>query len=46
LHKTLMAGERFYNIPNVSLEFLAGLVGLAVLSLVPILIRRWKNKDF
>ena len=46
LHKTLIAGERFYNIPNVSLEFLAGLVGLAVLSLVPILIRRWKNKDF
>ena len=46
LHKTLIAGERFYNIPNVSWEFLAGLVGLAVLSLVPILIRRWKNKDF
>ena len=44
LNKTLVTGEGFDKIPNVSLEFLAGLVGLAVLSLVPIVIRRWKNK--
>ena len=46
LNKTLLTGEGFDKIPNVSLEFLAGLVGLAVLSLVPIVIRRWKNKGF
>ena len=46
LNKTLVTGEGFDKIPNVSLEFLAGLVGLAVLSLVPIVIRRWKNKGF
>ena len=45
LNKTLVTGEGFDKIPNVSLEFLVGLVGLAVLSLVPILIRRWKIKD-
>ena len=44
LNKTLVTGEGFDKIPNVSLEFLAGLFGLAVLSLVPIVIRRWKNK--
>lgn len=46
LNKTLVTGEGFDKIPSVSLEFLAGLVGLAVLSLVPIVIRRWKNKGF
>ena len=46
LNKTLVTDEDFDKIPNVSLEFLAGLVGLAVLSLVPIVIRRWKNKGF
>ena len=46
LNKTLVTGEGFDKIPNVSLEFLAGLFGLAVLSLVPIVIRRWKNKGF
>ena len=46
LNKTLVTGEGFDKIPNVSFEFLAGLVGLAVLSLVPIVIRRWKNKGF
>lgn len=46
LNKTLVTDEGFDKIPNVSLEFLAGLVGLAVLSLVPIVIRRWKNKGF
>ena len=45
LNETLAAGEGF-DIPNVSFEFLAGLVGLAILSLIPILIRRWKNKDY
>ena len=45
LNKTLVTGEGFDKIPNVSFEFLAGLVGLAVLSVVPILIRRWKNKS-
>ena len=45
LNKTLVTDEGFDKIPNVSLEFLAGLVGLAVLSVVPILIRRWKNKS-
>jgi len=44
LNKTLVTGEGFDKIPNVSLEFLAGLFGLAVLSLIPIVIRRWKNK--
>ena len=46
LNKTFVTDEGFDKIPNVSLEFLAGLVGLAVLSLVPIVIRRWKNKGF
>jgi len=46
LNKTLVTDDGFDKIPNVSLEFLAGLVGLAVLSLVPIVIRRWKNKGF
>ena len=45
LNKTLVSGKGFDKIPNVSFEFLAGLVGLAVLSVVPILIRRWKNKS-
>ena len=45
LNETLAPGEGF-DIPKVSLEFLAGLVGLAILSLIPILIRRWKNKDY
>ena len=45
LNETLAPGEGF-DIPNVSFEFLAGLVGLAILSLIPILIRRWKNKDY
>ena len=44
LNETLVAGEGF-DIPNISFEFFAGLVGLAILSLIPILIRRWKNKD-
>ena len=45
LNKTVVASEGFDDIPNISFEFLAGLVGLAILSLIPILIRRWKNKD-
>ncbi len=46
LNKTVVAGEGFDDIPNISFEFFAGLVGLAILSLIPILIRRWKNKDY
>ena len=45
LNKTVVAGEGFDDILNISFEFFAGLVGLAILSLIPILIRRWKNKD-
>ena len=45
LNKTFMIEGGFDTMPDISLEFLAGFIGLAVLSLVPILLRRRKNKD-
>jgi len=46
LNKTFMIEGGFDTMPDISLEFLAGFIGLAVLSLVPILLRRRKNKDY